>query len=238
MHGAATIVQQGAKTTITTLNGAGTSHSAINWQSFSVPVGTAVQFVQPSAGSTSINRVLGPDPSAIFGTLSSNGRLVLVNPAGITVGSGAVVDTAAFTASTLRMRDADAVAGRLAFGDGSLGGSLSVSGQVIARSGDLVLISPDAQVGAGALLQAPNGTAIVAAGRQVALTGRGLEGIQLLMQAPADQALVLGTLTGDAVGVFAGTLRHSGLVHASAVSSDGGKVVIKGGAALDLAGTV
>ena len=83
IQGSANIVQQGSRTVVTTQNGAGTNHSAINWQSFSIPAGTATQFVQPSAGSTSINRVVGSDPSAIFGTLSSNGRIVLVNPAGI-----------------------------------------------------------------------------------------------------------------------------------------------------------
>jgi filamentous hemagglutinin family protein len=172
IHGAASVVQQGSKTVVTTQNGAGTTHSAINWQSFSVPAGTSTQFVQPTAASTSINRVLGNDPSRIFGTLSSNGRLVLVNPSGITVGAGAVVDTAAFTASTLRMSDADALAGRLVFGDGALGASLSVQGQVVARSGDLVLISPDTQVGADAIVRADNGAAVLAAGRKVAITGR------------------------------------------------------------------
>ena len=121
--------QQGNNLVVTTLNGPGTNHSAINWQSFSVPTGTTTRFDQPNAASLSINRVMGNDPSAIFGTFSSNGRLVLVNPSGIAVGAGAVVDTAGFTASTLRMSDADALAGRLVFGgDGLGGGALSVDG--------------------------------------------------------------------------------------------------------------
>ena len=94
----------------------GTNHSAIDWQSFSIPGGSTTHFQQPDAASLSINRVVGNNPSALFGTLSSNGRLVLVNPSGIAVGAGAVVDTAGFTASTLRMSDADARAGRLVFG--------------------------------------------------------------------------------------------------------------------------
>ncbi|MBA3773763.1 MAG: filamentous hemagglutinin N-terminal domain-containing protein [Ramlibacter sp.] len=105
--------QQGGNVLVTTQNGPGTSHSAINWQSFSVPGGSTTRFQQPTAASLSINRVVGGNPSAIYGTLSSNGRLVLVNPSGIAVGAGAVVDTAGFTASTLRMSDADALAGRL-----------------------------------------------------------------------------------------------------------------------------
>ena len=227
IHGAAALSQQGSKLVVTTTNGAGTNHSAINWQSFSVPAGSTTQFNQPSVASTSINRVLGNNPSAIFGTLSSNGRLVLVNPAGIAVGAGAVVDTAGFTASTLRMTDADALAGRLRFGDGSAAGNLSVGGQILARSGDVVLIAPNVETASSALIQSPNGTTAIAAGQKVEITGRGLEGIKLELQAPANSAVNLGVLTGDAVGIFAGTLKHSGLISATAATVEGGKVVLK-----------
>jgi len=231
IHGQASLSQQGANLLVTTQNGAGTSHSAINWQSFSVPGGSTTHFQQPNAASLSINRVVGNNPSAIFGTLSSNGRLVLVNPSGIAVGAGAVVDTAGFTASTLRMSDADALAGRLVFGgDGLGGGPLTVDGKILARSGDVVLIGANVQVGSGALVQSPSGATILAAGQKVELTGRGLEGIRMELQAPSDQALNLGTLQGDAVGIFAGQLKHSGLINASAVSAEGGKVVLKAGA--------
>ena len=100
----------GKNLTITTSNGAGLNHSALNWQSFSVPAGSVTRFEQPSAASTSINRVTGADPSAILGTLTSNGKLVLVNPAGIAVGPGGVVDTAGFTASTPAVQMATASA--------------------------------------------------------------------------------------------------------------------------------
>lgn len=229
IHGTATLSGQGANLVVTTQNGAGTRHSAINWQSFSIPGGSTTHFAQPDAASTSINRVLGGNPSAIFGTLSSNGRLVLVNPAGITVGAGAVVDTAGFTASTLRMTDADAIAGRLRFGDGSAAGPLRLDGRILASSGDVVLIGTDVQVGAQAVIQSPQGATVLAAGQKVELTGRGLEGIHLEVQAPADQAVNLGTLQGDAVGIFAGTLRHSGLIQASSASVQGGRVVLKAG---------
>lgn len=238
MHGSFTTQQQGNQTTYSTTNGAGTNHSVINWQSFSVPGGTITHFQQPNAASTSINRVTGNNPSEIFGTLSSNGRLVLVNPAGIAVGKGAVVDTAGFTASTLRMSDSDALNNRGNFGDGTGGGALSVNGTVIARNGDVVLVSPDVRIGADAIVRAPNGTTLVAAGQKVALTGRGLEGIQFEMQAPTDQAVNLGRLEGDAVGIFASRLKHSGAIQATAVSTEGGKVVLKGGESADIDGSV
>ena len=120
IQGQATMATNGNKLLVTTQNGAGTNHSAINWQSFSIPAGNTTYFQQPSVTSTVINRVVTATPSLIFGTLGSNGNVVLVNQSGITVGAGAIVDTAGFTASALRMSDADAIDGRLRFGDDAL----------------------------------------------------------------------------------------------------------------------
>ncbi|NPC59368.1 beta strand repeat-containing protein, partial [Caenimonas soli] len=123
-------------------------------------------------------------------------------------------------------------------GDGLASGTLSVDGKILARSGDVVLIAPNVQVGTGALVQSPSGATILAAGQKVELTGRGLEGIRMELQAPGDQALNLGTLQGDAVGIFAGQLKHSGLIQANAVTAEGGKVVLKGLDSADISGRV
>ncbi len=225
--GSVQLQTQGQHLQVTTQNAPGTNHSVIQWQGFSIPAGNSTFFQQPTAASTSINRVVGADPSLIFGTLGSNGRLVLVNPAGITVGAGAVVDTAGFVASALRMSEADALAARLRFGDGSPGGNITVDGHIVSRQGDLVLIASQIDTGSSALLQSPQGTTILAAGGRLELTGRGLEGIRFEVQAPADAVRQLGRIEGDAVGVFAGSLRHSGVITAHAVSNEGGRVVLK-----------
>lgn len=216
---------------VLTQNGAGTNHSAINWQSFSIGAVSSAAFVQPSTTSVSINRVVTNTPSVLLGHLSSNGHLVLVNQSGIAVGAGAVIDTAGFTASALRMTDADALAGRMRFGaaGAEMGGAsgITVGGRITARDGDVVLVAPHIELGGSALVQAPNGSTILAAGQQVEITGRGLEGITMLVQAPADQVRNLGRLEGNAVGIFAGTLRHSGEIQATTASLEGGTVVLK-----------
>lgn len=228
VQGQAAFATTGNHLQVTTQNGAGLNHSAINWQSFSIPAGSSTWFQQPSASSTSINRVVTSTPSLIFGSLGSNGNLVLVNQSGITVGAGAVVDTAGFTASALRMGDADALSGRLRFGAvGEAGGAVSVNSTVLARSGDVVLLGSRVDSSSQALLQAPNGSTILAAGQQIEITGRGLEGIVMQVQAPSDSAVNLGTLSGNAVGIFAGTLKHSGMIQANQVSTEGGRVVLK-----------
>ena len=218
------------KLVVTTQNGAGSSHSAINWNTFSIGAGATTQFVQPSAASMSINRVVTNMPSQLFGTLSSNGQIVLVNQSGIAVGAGAVVDTAGFTASAVGMTQADAIAGRLRFaGDGlnNATGALTVQGNIIARGGDVVLIAPSIDLAKTAVVESQGGSVSLAAGQSIEITGRGLEGITLQVQAPTDQAINLGTLKGDAVGIFAGTLRHSGMIQAVTADLQGGKVVLK-----------
>ena len=79
-----------------------------------IKAGETTHFAQPSVSSAVLNRVLS-DPSAIYGTLSSNGRIWLINPAGIMVGAGGRIDTAGFVASTLNIRNEDFLAGRKLF---------------------------------------------------------------------------------------------------------------------------
>jgi filamentous hemagglutinin family protein len=237
-HGSATITQSGSQTTVTTLNGGNTRYSAFDWTALSVPAGTQLWFAQPDSASTSINRVTGGLASNIDGLFGSNGRLVLVNPAGIAFGPGAVVDTAGFTASTLDLSAGDAAAGRLRFDGRGQPGVLRVEGQVLARSGDVVLIAPRVETGAQAIIEARGGDVVLAAGQKVELTGRGLEGIRMEVRAPGDQAINLGTLKGDSVAIFAGRLQHSGLIQARAVSSEGGKVLLQAEREAEVAGTV
>lgn len=237
VHGSAQFQQLGKSLLVTTTNGAGTRHSVIDWRSFSVPAGSVTRFLQPGVDSTSINRVTGNRPSEIFGTLSSNGQLVLVNPAGIAVGRGAVIDTAGFTASALGMSDADARAGLLRFeagggkgkGKGKDRGDVDVAGSILARNGDVVLIGTDVQVAKEAVVRAPDGSVLLAAGQRVSLTGRGLEGIVLEVTSPSDKVVNLGRLEGDAVGLFASQLRHTGVIRANHVVLQGDKVRLEKG---------
>src|SRR3569832_2993349 len=132
------------------------------------------------------------------------------------------------------MSDADALAGRLRFSNDGTAGALTVNGNVISHGGDVVLIAPNVQVGAQAGVQSQGGAAILAAGQSVEVTGRGLEGIVMQVQAPGDSAVRLGTLKGDAVGIFAGTLKHSGLIQAQTATLEGGRVVLKAAGAAEI----
>ncbi len=113
--GDASVAVAGNRMTVTQAS----QNAVLNWQSFSIGAGQAVQFMQPNSQSVALNRVIGTDPSSILGSLSSNGKVFLVNPHGILFGQHAQVNVNGLVASTLDIGDADFMAGRYAFSGNS-----------------------------------------------------------------------------------------------------------------------
>ena len=80
-----------------------TSNLKINWNSFNIRSGQKVIFIQPNSSSVAINTVTSANPSYIYGALSANGIVFLVNPYGITIGPGGMVNTGGFLAAAENM---------------------------------------------------------------------------------------------------------------------------------------
>jgi filamentous hemagglutinin family protein len=70
----------------------GGTFTTSGWTTFSLAAGESTHFAQTSASATVLNRVLG-DPVQISGTLTSNGKVWLVPPAGNLVSPSSVVST-------------------------------------------------------------------------------------------------------------------------------------------------
>lgn len=208
--GGAAIAVNGTRTTVTQ----STPNAVINWQGFGIAAGESVQFRQPGSGSVALNRVLGPDPSAIFGSLSANGKVFLVNPAGVLFGPGASVNVGGLVASTLAISDGDFMGGRYRF-TGSGRGAVLNQGTINADGGYVALLGADvANQGA---VSARLGSVALAAGDAITLDVLG----DKLLQVTVDRAAV------DAV------VRNGGLLRA-----DGGNVVLTAQAAGSLLSTV
>ena len=88
--------------------------SIVNWQSFGIAVNESVKLVQPNRG-VALFRVVGNDPSAIYGNLSATGQLFLSNPNGVLFGAGAQVDVGSLVATTMRIQDNDFLNGHYHF---------------------------------------------------------------------------------------------------------------------------
>ena len=88
--------------------------SIVNWQSFGIAVNESVKLIQPNRG-VALFRVVGNDPSAIYGNLSATGQLFLSNPNGVLFGAGAQVDVGGLVATTMRIQDNDFLNGHYHF---------------------------------------------------------------------------------------------------------------------------
>lgn len=224
VHGSAQFATPGANT----LEITNSANAIINWQSFGIGQGEITRFIQPSADSAVLNRVTGANVSELLGNLSSNGRVFLINPHGIVVGENAVIDVAGFVASTLNLGDEDFLNGRFDF-QGENAGALINRGLVTAGpGGEIVLIAP--QIENHGVLSVDNGALLLAAGEKVKLTRFDLNGIEFDVQAPGNRVLNLGELIArrGAVGVFAGSIDHRGIIEANALGTDAaGNIVLQ-----------
>jgi filamentous hemagglutinin family protein len=191
-----------------------TASAIINWQSFSIASGETTKFVVPNSLSATLNRVTEGNPSAIFGTLQSNGQVFLINPSGILVGAGGRIDTAGFLGSTLDVsNDAFMKGGDLHFLGGS-NASVENQGSINAGSGDVYLIA--SQVTNKGTITAAQGDVGLAAGNDV------------LFQQAGDQHLFVQPTQ-------AGTKRAVGVTNAGTVRAASAELKAAGGNAYALA---
>jgi filamentous hemagglutinin family protein len=222
VSGTATFSQSGNTLTVTNSNGA-----IINWDKFSIKAGETTHFAQPSVSSAVLNRVLN-DPSAIYGTLSSNGRVWLINPAGIMVGASGRIDTAGFVASTLNVRNEDFLAGRKLFENTPGAASVINQGEIRTPSGGSVYLV-GSNVSNEGIIHTPAGETILAAGTTVSLIDSATPGVKVEITGAEGNSTNLGSITAEAgrVGIVGVIVRNSGLVNASSVVSEGGRVFLK-----------
>ncbi len=216
VNGSATMVSNGNTLTITNTPG-----TVLNWQQFNIGKGETTRFVQPSAQSSVLNRVVSNNPSQILGTLSSNGQVFLINPYGILFGVGSVVDVNGLIASTLNISNADFLLGRSQF-IGSNGTSVVNQGTITTPLGGRVYLIGN-QVTNQGVITSPQGQVLLAAGNQVSLVDSNTPHISVTVSAPAGgQALNLGTVSaqGGSIDVYAPLIQQQGVLRADSASRD------------------
>lgn len=215
-----------------------TPNTIIDWRQFNVANGELLRFLQQNPQSVVLNRVIGTDPSQLFGLLQSNGRVVLVNPNGILFGPNASVDVAGLIASTLNLSDADFLAGRMAFNGG--GGLLQNQGRITTPLGGSVMLVGGDVTNSG-VITAPGGRILLAAGQSVSLADTGTPGLSVTLKADGNKALNLGELNaqGGSIDMYGALVEHSGMARADSAAIDAhGNIVLKAATAATVSGTV
>src|SRR6185295_3353027 len=177
------------------------------------------RFVQQSQASAVLNRVVGANPSAILGSLQSNGRVFLINPNGIVFGAGATIDVAGLVASTLNLTDGDFIAGRLRFGAQPGAGNVVNDGAITTSTGGQVyLIAPNVQN--NGVITTPKGEVVIAAGRTVQLADAQTPLLRVEVTAPDNEAVNVGKVIADGgrVSVYGTAIRNKGEIRANTVT--------------------
>lgn len=82
-----------------------TQQAILNWSSFNIAAGSAVKFTQPSTSAIALNQIYDNNPSTIFGNLSANGQVFLINQNGFLFGPHATVNVNTLVASSLGLSD-------------------------------------------------------------------------------------------------------------------------------------
>src|SRR3989344_3139837 len=191
----------------------------INWQNFSIDAGELTKFVQPSATSAALNRVVSGNPSAIFGTLQANGQIFLINPNGILVGNGAVINTSGFVASTLDLPDSEFLGRESMQFTGNSAAKIENQGKINAIGGDIILIAR--QVENNGELNAPDGTVGLAAGTEILLAQSGQEKVFVKPTLSNEPASGTGIFNSGTIQAARAELKAHGNLYALAINNTG-----------------
>ena len=227
VNGNAGITTDGNQMTVTN-----SPNAVINWDSFSIDAGYGVHFQQESAASKVLNQVVGNNPSNIFGSLSSNGAVWLINPNGMLFGSTARVNVAGLVASTLPLSTADFLAGQYRFGGGGPAAIRTEPESEIGTTfgGHVVLIA--ASIENGGTIGTTAGHTILAAASSLELVDSGVPNLTVRISGPANTVTNLGSLLtsdGGTIDVLGGIVNQQGIVRAETLSfSTPGRVSIQG----------
>lgn len=214
-----------------------TAQAIINWQNFGIGSGEAVHINQPNSQSMLLNRVIGSNPSEIFGQLTANGQVILVNPNGVFFRPGSSVDVGGLTASTLNIANEDFLKGQLRFAGDSQNPVIN-AGTITAKNGYVNLLAKEV-VNEG-IIAAQTGSVNLAAGSGMSLdyNGDGKMTVAVTDGAyqsavtnkkliQADGGLVVMTASGkDAL--MDSAVNNSGMIQANTLGEAAGQISLTG----------
>ena len=142
--------------------------AVVNWDKFDVGSAATVNFNQPNAQASTLNRVTDANPSKVFGKINAPGEVVLVNQAGVYFAPGASLDVGSVVATSHSISDADYMAGKNQFDRNGATGKVINEGNIkTALAGYVAMLAPE--VRNSGVIVAQMGTVVMAAGERITL---------------------------------------------------------------------
>ena len=188
----------------------------INWDEFNIGETAHVAFIQPEFFGVALNRVVGSVPSEIYGHLTSNGTVFLLNPNGVLFGPQSQVDVGGLVASTLDLSFSDIYDDMPAvFRATQHSGPIYNQGKMTANEDGIIFFAPKI-VNEGSLV-AKEDSVILVAGQTVTI---GLDE-NYFLQIEVDK-----------------TAASAYIENSGTIQADGGEVMIMAGQADDLMSSV
>lgn len=229
--GSATINQSGSVTTINQSS----NKASINWNSFNIAPNETVNFVQPSASSVTLNRVIGTSRSLIEGAMNANGQVFLINPNGVLFANGSQINVGGLVASTLNITDENFQSGNYLF-EGNSQNSIINMGTITSNNGYIAMMGKTVQ-NEGTIV-ATMGNVQMASGEKISLNLNGNSLVKLTIDQGTLNALVenKGLIKADGGQVYLttqalntildGMVNNTGIIEAQTLGDITGKVVL------------
>ncbi|HOD08454.1 MAG TPA: YDG domain-containing protein, partial [Myxococcota bacterium] len=208
-----------------------------NWNTFNIGQNASVAFQQPGASSVALNRILDQNPSQIFGSLSANGQVFLLNPAGVYFGPTAQVDVGGLVASSLNLSNENFLAGKYHFENNGIAGAVSNQGQIRTADGGYVAFLSPKITNEGAI-STPGGMTALAAGDKVSLDFTGDKLVMFTIDQGTIDAQIenkgliqaqggLVKMTARAVDELTqAVVNNSGIVEAKGIVNKNGRIIL------------
>ncbi|MDE7314146.1 MAG: filamentous hemagglutinin N-terminal domain-containing protein [Mucispirillum sp.] len=231
VHGDVNISKNGSNTIINQ----NTDKAIINWNSFDINKGERVLFNQNSSSSIILNRVTNGLPTNIFGNISANGNVFILNQAGVLVGNGASINTNSFLAGAANINDNDFIAGKYNF-YGAQGNIINNGSIKVQDGGYAVLIGKN--VANNGLISAKFGKIYLSSGEtfRMDMSGNDLIGVEVEkgitdayisnaghIQAEGGTIIMTAKNASD---VIRQAVNNTGIINASSISYEGGRVIL------------
>ncbi len=224
--------------------------AVVDWTSFNVGQSAIVNFQQPNAQSSTLNRVMDTQPSQILGRITAPGAVVLVNPQGVYFGKSSSVDVGGLVATTHNAVADEYMKGQLKFNRNGATGAVVNEGELrSALGGYIALLAPE--VRNQGVIVANLGTVALAAGEAYELQFDGVGALSNVRVTPA----TLNTLVENKHAISApgglvilsaqaasrlqsAVVNNTGRIEATGMVNRGGRIVLEASTQVMNSGTI